>query len=155
MLTYFAVALPCSSHPLLLSSLYVPTVVLIYKPAIHYHHLSSPSNPSPVPNTSNPRSPTASLTPPPSRHLKSHTHPQHCPHCARGFETTKDVNRHINDVHKTTKKYFCTFEGCKYAREGGRGFPRKENWRRHVKGRCGVVGAGGGRRDGKEMPSEC
>lgn len=39
--------------------------------------------------------------------------------------------------------------------EGERGFPRKENWRRHLRGRHGVgKGTCAGRRDGKEMLSE-
>jgi hypothetical protein len=36
-------------------------------------------------------------------------------------------------VHETTKLYFCSLARCKYARAHGKGFPRKDNWRRHVR----------------------
>jgi hypothetical protein len=85
------------------------------------------------------------LTPSPSRHKKSHTHPAHCPICNRGFETAKDVRRHQNDVHETKKRYFCSVEGCKYARNGNEGeeekkggFPRKDNLKRHLRRRHGI-----------------
>jgi uncharacterized C2H2 Zn-finger protein len=72
-----------------------------------------------------------------SRHKKSHIHSKKCPQCEIGFETAKDVNRHINSIHVTTKRFFCTFVKCKYSRSmagsQGRGFPRKDNWRRHMK----------------------
>jgi len=61
------------------------------------------------------------------------------------------VRRHQNDVHETRKRYFCTVEGCKYARSRERngggvvyeegkmgGFPRKENWKRHLRRRHGI-----------------
>lgn len=79
-----------------------------------------------------------------SKHKKSHEHPKHCPHCDRGFETQKDVRRHMNDKHEKTKRYYCSISGCKYARaaefgEGKeRGFARKENWRRHMRNQHGM-----------------
>jgi hypothetical protein len=82
----------------------------------------------------------------------------HCSICGRGFETSKDVRRHQNDVHETNKRYFCCVEGCKYARNsngnegGGRdvdgkrelgGFPRKDNLKRHLRRRHGIGDEGG------------
>ena len=68
-----------------------------------------------------------------SKHKKSHDHPEHCPHCSRGFETSKDVRRHIKDKHTRTKDFHCPVTGCKYARGGrGGGFGRKDNWKRHL-----------------------
>jgi len=58
------------------------------------------------------------------------------------------VRRHQNDVHNTTKRYFCSVKGCKYARNGNgdgdgagrkdggkelKGFPRKDNLKRHLR----------------------
>ncbi|KAL2065730.1 hypothetical protein VTL71DRAFT_3400 [Oculimacula yallundae] len=75
-----------------------------------------------------------------NRHKKSHTHPIQCPICGRGFETPKDVKRHHNDIHDTTKVFFCHVRGCKYERGGGgKGFPRKENWKRHLRNRHGLL----------------
>jgi len=71
-----------------------------------------------------------------NRHKKSHTHPDKCQHCGRGFETPKDVKRHINDVHETTRRYFCIVSTCRYSRSvhvERKGFSRKENWRRHMR----------------------
>jgi hypothetical protein len=48
------------------------------------------------------------------------------------------------------KKYFCTAEGCKYAKKGGRGFPREGNWRRHLRGRCGALEREGAGEKGSE-----
>ncbi|KAH6706256.1 hypothetical protein BKA61DRAFT_136866 [Leptodontidium sp. MPI-SDFR-AT-0119] len=76
-----------------------------------------------------------------NRHKKSHIHPVKCDICGRGFETPKDVKRHHNDVHDTTKIFFCHVKDCKYACSEGRevkGFPRKENWKRHLRNRHGL-----------------
>ena len=75
-----------------------------------------------------------------SRHKKSHTRPAKCIHCGAGFETSKDVSRHINSIHAPTKLFFCTFQGCKFSRStaDSHGFPRKDNWRRHMKSRHGL-----------------
>jgi len=56
---------------------------------------------------------------------------------------TSDIyeeNGSIKGVIITTKRFFCTFRKCKYARMGRRGFPRKENWRRHMRNKHGVEG---------------
>lgn len=74
------------------------------------------------------------------RHKKSHTRPAKCTHCGAGFETSKDVSRHINSIHAPTKLFFCTFQRCKFSRSSAdsHGFPRKDNWRRHMKSRHGL-----------------
>ena len=43
---------------------------------------------------------------------------------------------------KRQRGFFCTFAGCKYSRllasNRNGGFPRKDNWRRHMKNRHGL-----------------
>ncbi|KAF8855525.1 hypothetical protein BDZ45DRAFT_502834 [Acephala macrosclerotiorum] len=80
-----------------------------------------------------------------NRHLKSHTRPSQCPHCGRGFETSKDVKRHVNDVHETTKRFFCSVSDCRFSRTAGEGsgFKRKENWKRHVRSKHADLGGMG------------
>jgi hypothetical protein len=41
-------------------------------------------------------------------------------------------NRHVNDKHVKTRKFYCTQAGCDYARGGPKSFPRKDNWKRHM-----------------------
>lgn len=48
------------------------------------------------------------------------------------FGTKTHLDRHINDKHNKTRKYYCTQQGCPYSRQGGKSFPRKDNWRRHM-----------------------
>lgn len=31
-----------------------------------------------------------------------------------------------------TRKYYCIDPTCAYSRRGGKSFPRKDNWRRHM-----------------------
>jgi hypothetical protein len=66
--------------------------------------------------------------------MKYHDRPEKCPHCDRRFGTVTHLRRHVNDVHETTEKYFCTVENCKYAKKGDQQmfFSRKDNWRRHL-----------------------
>ncbi|OBT94046.1 hypothetical protein VE01_07077 [Pseudogymnoascus verrucosus] len=74
-----------------------------------------------------------------NKHKKSHEHPEHCSMCGRGFETNKDVRRHIKDKHQSTKDFHCLVTGCKYAQGGKRdGFARKENWKRHLRNQHGM-----------------
>lgn len=39
----------------------------------------------------------------------------------------------MNDRHHKTRQFYCTQPGCLYSRQGGKSFPRKDNWRRHMK----------------------
>jgi hypothetical protein len=73
------------------------------------------------------------------RHMDSHTHPTQCPHGGRGFEHKKDVDRNINDRHNTTTRYYCTFQNCKLSLRIGKGFPRKDNCKRHMRHIHGIV----------------
>lgn len=31
-----------------------------------------------------------------------------------------------------TRKFYCTQPDCPYSRQGGKSFPRKDNWKRHM-----------------------
>jgi len=48
------------------------------------------------------------------------------------FGTKTHLDRHINDKHSTAKKFHCTQPDCPWSKEGGKSFPRKDNWRRHM-----------------------
>jgi uncharacterized Zn-finger protein len=71
--------------------------------------------------------------------MRCHDKSKTCPTCPESFATTKDLNRHINSVHQTTKRFYCTVARCKYARlaVGGASFARKDNWRRHMRDKHG------------------
>jgi hypothetical protein len=60
-----------------------------------------------------------------------------CGHCdIPAFGYTKDLSRDINDIHETKKRYRCPVNGCKYGGAiGGRSFKRKDNFRRHLRGK--------------------
>ncbi|KAH7312954.1 hypothetical protein BKA65DRAFT_516973 [Rhexocercosporidium sp. MPI-PUGE-AT-0058] len=50
------------------------------------------------------------------------------------FKYPKDLSRHINDIHETTKRYRCPVDGCKYSGATvGHSFKRKDNFRRHLR----------------------
>ncbi len=63
-------------------------------------------------------------------HIKDHK----CSYqgCGKGFGTKTHLQRHINDRHEKKKKFHCSVEGCDYSRHGGKAFPRKDNWKRHM-----------------------
>jgi len=49
------------------------------------------------------------------------------------------VKRHHNDIHEKVREFVCPVKGCKYARDGKEGgFSRKDNWKRHMKGKHGA-----------------
>lgn len=54
------------------------------------------------------------------------------PNCGKGFGTKTHLQRHINDRHEKKKKFHCCVAGCDYSRYGGKAFPRKDNWKRHM-----------------------
>ena len=35
--------------------------------------------------------------------------------------------RHINDIHHRSKKFYCPLHSCAYSKTGGRSFPRKDS----------------------------
>ncbi|EYB26377.1 hypothetical protein FG05_08646 [Fusarium graminearum] len=67
-------------------------------------------------------------------HQRYHTKDHKCPYpnCGKGFGTKTHLQRHINDRHERKKKFHCAVPGCDYSRQGGKGFPRKDNWKRHM-----------------------
>lgn len=67
-------------------------------------------------------------------HQRYHTKDHKCtyPGCGKGFGTKTHLQRHINDRHEKKKKFHCAIPGCDYSRQGGKGFPRKDNWKRHM-----------------------
>lgn len=68
-----------------------------------------------------------------SHHKRYHERPHQCPQCDKRFGTKTHLDRHINDKHNKTRKYHCTVTGCAYSKQGGgKSFPRKDNWRRHM-----------------------
>ncbi|PHH88831.1 hypothetical protein CDD83_6989 [Cordyceps sp. RAO-2017] len=67
-------------------------------------------------------------------HQRYHSKDHKCPYanCEKGFGTKTHLHRHINDRHEKKKKFHCSVPGCDYSRAGGKGFPRKDNWKRHM-----------------------
>ncbi|OAA55636.1 Zinc finger domain-containing protein, C2H2-type [Cordyceps fumosorosea ARSEF 2679] len=67
-------------------------------------------------------------------HQRYHSKDHKCPYpaCGKGFGTKTHLQRHINDRHEKKKKFHCSMEGCDYSKFGGRAFPRKDNWKRHM-----------------------
>ncbi|PMD38020.1 ubiquitin-domain-containing protein [Hyaloscypha variabilis F] len=70
-----------------------------------------------------------------NRHMRYHIRPFLCPQCPKDFGTTTHLERHINERHNTTEKYYCHVQGCIYAQntQNGKFFPRKDNLRRHIR----------------------
>ncbi|CCC07802.1 hypothetical protein SMACR_01368 [Sordaria macrospora] len=69
-----------------------------------------------------------------NHHKRYHERPHECthPNCTMRFGTKTHLDRHINDKHKKTRQFHCTVPECPWSRQGGRSFPRKDNWRRHM-----------------------
>ncbi|KAG6010115.1 hypothetical protein E4U21_000149 [Claviceps maximensis] len=67
-------------------------------------------------------------------HQRYHTKDHKCPYhyCGKGFGTKTHLQRHINDRHDKKKKFHCAIPGCDYSKSGGKAFPRKDNWKRHM-----------------------
>ncbi|KEY68634.1 hypothetical protein S7711_00514 [Stachybotrys chartarum IBT 7711] len=67
-------------------------------------------------------------------HQRYHSKDHKCtyPGCSKGFGTKTHLQRHINDRHEKKKKYHCAIQGCDYSKAGGKAFPRKDNWKRHM-----------------------
>lgn len=54
------------------------------------------------------------------------------------FGTKTHLDRHINDKHNKTRKFYCKQPDCPYSRQGGKCFPRKDNLRRHMQNKHGI-----------------
>jgi len=72
-----------------------------------------------------------------SRHRRYHDRPEQCPGCPKRFGTKTHLDRHINDVHLTTKAFYCSVVECQYSKGSSQGkvFPRKANLARHMRAR--------------------
>ncbi|TRX98531.1 hypothetical protein FHL15_000605 [Xylaria flabelliformis] len=68
-----------------------------------------------------------------NHHKRYHDRAHECtyPGCDRKFGTRTHLDRHINDRHLKLKAYHCTEPTCAWFK-GGKSFPRKDNWRRHM-----------------------
>ncbi|KAJ1335767.1 general transcription factor IIIA [Microdochium nivale] len=68
-----------------------------------------------------------------NHHKRYHDRKHECPYqsCDKRFGTKTHLDRHINDKHLKSKAFHCTEPGCAYFK-GGKAFPRKDNWRRHM-----------------------
>ncbi|PFH62769.1 hypothetical protein XA68_11992 [Ophiocordyceps unilateralis] len=52
--------------------------------------------------------------------------------CDRAFGTKTHLDRHINERHDKKRKFYCPIPDCLYHKTGGKGFSRRDNWRRHM-----------------------
>ncbi|KAI1809671.1 hypothetical protein GGS20DRAFT_580501 [Poronia punctata] len=68
-----------------------------------------------------------------NHHKRYHDRNHECPYagCDKKFGTKTHLHRHINDRHLKLKAYHCTEPSCQWFK-GGKSFPRKDNWRRHM-----------------------
>ncbi|KAL2757829.1 hypothetical protein ACRALDRAFT_1061121, partial [Sodiomyces alcalophilus JCM 7366] len=75
-----------------------------------------------------------------NHHRRYHERPHKCTHegCNKQFGTKTHLERHINDKHNKLRKYHCLEPSCPYSKVGGKAFPRKDNWRRHMINKHGM-----------------
>jgi len=68
-----------------------------------------------------------------NHHMIYHNRTHECGYagCDKKFGTKTHLDRHINDRHLKLKAYHCTEADCPWYK-GGKSFPRKDNWRRHM-----------------------
>ncbi|KAI3320776.1 hypothetical protein HD806DRAFT_524474 [Xylariaceae sp. AK1471] len=68
-----------------------------------------------------------------NHHKRYHDRTHECTYagCDKKFGTKTHLDRHINDRHLKLKAYHCTEPTCQWFK-GGKSFPRKDNWRRHM-----------------------
>lgn len=69
-----------------------------------------------------------------NHHKRYHERPHVCayPNCGMRFGTRTHLDRHVNDKHRKTRRYHCKVDDCAFSVRGGKSFPRKDNWRRHM-----------------------
>lgn len=74
-----------------------------------------------------------------SHHLRYHNKSLQCPYCHLKHATKRLLDRHINERHFSTEKYYCTVTGCSRSMNGGnlgnrgRHFTREDNCKRHMR----------------------
>ncbi|KAI8632970.1 hypothetical protein F5Y19DRAFT_472153 [Xylariaceae sp. FL1651] len=68
-----------------------------------------------------------------NHHKRYHDRTHECTYegCDKKFGTKTHLDRHINDRHLKLRAYHCTEPSCPWFK-GGKSFPRKDNWRRHM-----------------------
>ena len=73
-----------------------------------------------------------------SKHLKKHNPPFKCTldQCGEAFRYKKDLIRHQGSKHHEIVRHlpiwYCSYSNCKFSRERGSGFARKDNYNRHI-----------------------
>jgi hypothetical protein len=75
-----------------------------------------------------------------NHHKRYHDRKHVCTYdgCDRKFGTKTHLARHINDKHEKKKGFHCPEASCPYYK-GGKAFPRKDNWRRHMQNKHGIT----------------
>ncbi|SMR58233.1 unnamed protein product [Zymoseptoria tritici ST99CH_1E4] len=72
-----------------------------------------------------------------NKHIKKHTRPAKCPHCAYASDLEADVRRHCASQHpeamSSNNAYYCPVAGCKKSRGFGPASTRKDNLNRHIR----------------------
>ncbi|PMD30457.1 hypothetical protein L207DRAFT_641711 [Hyaloscypha variabilis F] len=69
-----------------------------------------------------------------NQHSKTHTKPFQCPFCQARHDSKRHRDRHINERHRNTERYYCRVPTCgRSLAGGGEAFPRPENCRRHMR----------------------
>jgi hypothetical protein len=68
-----------------------------------------------------------------SHHVKNHAKPFQCALCPARHATKRHRDRHINDRHQNTERYYCSVPSCTHSiASGEKAFRRIENCRRHM-----------------------
>ncbi|KAH7333278.1 hypothetical protein BKA65DRAFT_42181 [Rhexocercosporidium sp. MPI-PUGE-AT-0058] len=71
-----------------------------------------------------------------NHHSKSHTRPFQCHLCPQRYATKRHLNRHINDVHEFSERYYCSVVGCSRSEDGGgKHFSRMDLCSGHMRNR--------------------
>ncbi|KAH6720346.1 hypothetical protein BKA61DRAFT_233413 [Leptodontidium sp. MPI-SDFR-AT-0119] len=74
-----------------------------------------------------------------NHHLRYHNKSLQCPYCHLKHATKRLLDRHINERHFSTEKYYYTVTGCSRSMNGGnlgnrgRHFTREDNCKRHMR----------------------
>ncbi|RCI13789.1 hypothetical protein L249_8285, partial [Ophiocordyceps polyrhachis-furcata BCC 54312] len=74
-------------------------------------------------------------------HQRYHSKAYKCTYnaCERAFGTKTHLERHINERHEQRRRFHCPIPHCIYHKATGRGFSRRDNWRRHMMSKHGTA----------------